>query len=275
MNDKKYPHEPVPEPKSLKKRKKEEEYFKRLEAEKIKALKEKLKKEEAKYDREKETRSLQWKLLVEAIFVFIIALILTKLIIHSASPAIAKYSDLILAGLWLYLPAVFMFRKKENLKDFALSQLNLFSSLRWFFLLTLLILPFFYFLLWIGAKWILKYKFQLTLPAHFFNLCIFQLLLVAFPEEWFFRAYLQGRLNQFFGRNKKFFSAQVGWGLVFASLFFAFAHFSSRVEPVRLLVFFPALIFGWLREKTNSLLASVLFHFICNLSFIIFQISLI
>jgi membrane protease YdiL (CAAX protease family) len=34
--------------------------------------------------------------------------------------------------------------------------------------------------------------------------------------------------------------------------------------PARLAVFFPALLFGWLRARTGGIGASVCFHAICN-----------
>jgi membrane protease YdiL (CAAX protease family) len=32
-----------------------------------------------------------------------------------------------------------------------------------------------------------------------------------------------------------------------------------------LLVFFPALLFGWLRERTGTIVGSTLFHAACNI----------
>ena len=268
----------IPPPRHLKKREKEEEYFKNLEAKQIQALKHKLKTElekEGKLPSEKAPFRARFRYLLEAILVFLFALVLTRGLVSLKSDWLEKYLHIILAGIWLYLPAFFMFREKESLEDFALARLNFWASLKWFFLISLLVLPGFYFGLWYGARRFLSYEFQLTIPAHLGNLLLFQFLLVSFPEEWFFRGYLQGRFNQVFGRPKKFLGAPLGWGWFLASLLFALAHFTIRAQPERLLVFFPALVFGWLREKTNSLLAPVLFHFLSNLSFIIFQISLI
>jgi len=276
MNEKK--NSKIPPPRHLKKREKEEEYFKKLEAHKIQALKQKLEKEEEKKEKplsEKAPFRARFRYLLEAVLVFLFALVLTRGLVSLKSDWLERYLHIILAGLWLYLPAFFMFRKGELLEDFALARLNFWASLKWFFLVSLLVFPGFYFVLWYGARRFLSYEFQLTIPAHLGNLLLFQFLLVSFPEEWFFRGYLQGRFNQVFGRPKKFLGAPLGWGWLFSSLLFALAHFTIHPQPEHLLVFFPALVFGWLREKTESLLAPVLFHFLANLSFIIFQISLI
>jgi membrane protease YdiL (CAAX protease family) len=34
--------------------------------------------------------------------------------------------------------------------------------------------------------------------------------------------------------------------------------------PTRLAVFFPALLFGWLRARTGGIGASLTFHMLCN-----------
>jgi len=84
--------------------------------------------------------------------------------------------------------------------------------------------------------------------------------LVALPEEWFFRGYLQGRLDLVFGKPFKLLGVQVGWGLVLASLAFALLHPILLPGVHRLLVFFPALLFGWLRARSGNVGASILVH---------------
>jgi len=213
--------------------------------------------------------------LVEGLGVLVLALGLTELVLMVKSRPIAQYADLILAGIWLYLPLIFILARKESLKHFAISNLNFWLSLKWLSLVSIIVFPAFYALCAIGALKIFHYRFELTLPKNILSLMIGQLLLVSLPEEWFFRGYLQGRLNQFWSKSWKFLGAEIGPGLLLSALLFALAHFSIRQTPDRFLVFFPALVFGWLREKTNSLLAPVLFHFISNLTFIIFQMSLV
>jgi membrane protease YdiL (CAAX protease family) len=40
--------------------------------------------------------------------------------------------------------------------------------------------------------------------------------------------------------------------------------FDVNHSPQRLLVFFPSLVFGWLRLRTGSLLPGIFFHALCN-----------
>jgi uncharacterized protein len=94
---------------------------------------------------------------------------------------------------------------------------------------------------------------------------LWQFFFVALPEEFFYRGYLQGRLNNVFSTRRRYFGTEVGMALPASAAFFALHHFLTLPEAPRLLVFFPALLFGWLREATGSLLAPGLFHAFCNL----------
>jgi len=89
---------------------------------------------------------------------------------------------------------------------------------------------------------------------------IVHLGLVALPEEWFFRGYLQGRLDLRFGTPVRLFGVPVGWGLVLSALAFALLHPILLPGAHRLLVFFPALLFGWLRARSGNIGAAVLVH---------------
>ncbi len=58
--------------------------------------------------------------------------------------------------------------------------------------------------------------------------------------------------------------ARIGPGLVVGAIVFALGHVATVHLPVRLAVFFPALLFGWLRARTGGVGASILFHAFCN-----------
>ncbi|MGM0577438.1 MAG: myxosortase MrtP [Myxococcota bacterium] len=88
--------------------------------------------------------------------------------------------------------------------------------------------------------------------------------LVALPEEWFFRGYLQGRLDQRLGTPWRLFGADFGPGLLLAALGFALLHPILIPGGHRLLVFFPGLMFGWLRARTGHIGAAVVVHAASN-----------
>ena len=92
-----------------------------------------------------------------------------------------------------------------------------------------------------------------------------QLVIIALPEEAFYRGYLQSRLDDALPGRVRVFGAQVGPALIVSSVIFALGHFATIREPARLAVFFPSLVFGWLRARTKGIGASVAFHACCNL----------
>jgi len=103
------------------------------------------------------------------------------------------------------------------------------------------------------------------LPPHFLLLAANQAVVVALPEEVFFRGYLLQRLEARFPPRHRLAGAPVGWALVLSAVLFALGHVLVDFNPQRLAVFFPALIFGWMRARTGSLAAGAAFHASCNL----------
>jgi len=99
------------------------------------------------------------------------------------------------------------------------------------------------------------------------NLLLVQLLLVALPEEVFYRGYLQSRLDGLIGRDRRIFGVNINVSsTVLTSVLFAIGHVVTIQSPTRLAVFFPSLLFGWMRRATGGVLAPILFHAICNIA---------
>lgn len=92
-----------------------------------------------------------------------------------------------------------------------------------------------------------------------------QLVIIALPEEAFYRGYLQSRLDEALPGRVRILGATVGPALIVSSVIFALGHFATIREPARLAVFFPSLVFGWLRARTKGIGASVAFHASCNI----------
>jgi membrane protease YdiL (CAAX protease family) len=89
-----------------------------------------------------------------------------------------------------------------------------------------------------------------------------QLVGVALPEEAFYRGYLQSRFTRVFAVAG---SRQATWAaVVVTSVIFALGHVATLPYPARLAVFFPSLLFGWLRGRTGGIGASTVFHALCN-----------
>jgi membrane protease YdiL (CAAX protease family) len=92
-----------------------------------------------------------------------------------------------------------------------------------------------------------------------------QLLGVAFPEEVFFRGYLQSALDRVWPPRFRLLGARLGPGLLVASAVFALGHLLTDPHPTRLAVFFPSLAFGFLRARSGGVGAAIVFHAACNL----------
>lgn len=136
-------------------------------------------------------------------------------------------------------------------------------AIAWVLLFVLIVFPPF----WFGFKlfWHAKMPFVWRAPKSPLDEVAGQLLVVALPEEAFFRGYLQTRLDAAWGKRTKFLGAEIGLGWLVSAIIFAVGHLLTTPMPARLAVFFPALLFGWLRARTGGIGAGVLFHALCNM----------
>lgn len=107
------------------------------------------------------------------------------------------------------------------------------------------------------------------LPAEFGTLVLYQVFFVAIPEEFFYRGYLQTRLNEVFPRPFLIGGIPFGHALWITSIVFAFGHSVVTVQWWHFAIFFPGLLFGLLRERTGGVLAGAFFHAGCNLMVIL------
>jgi membrane protease YdiL (CAAX protease family) len=99
------------------------------------------------------------------------------------------------------------------------------------------------------------------LPAY----ALTQVLVVGLPEEALFRGYLQGRLQDAWPNRGRLLGASLSlrpW--VLQAALFAVLHVAVDYNPARLAVFFPALLFGWLRGLRSGIGAAIFVHAACN-----------
>ncbi len=92
-----------------------------------------------------------------------------------------------------------------------------------------------------------------------------QLLLVAFPEEFFYRGYLQTSLQRLLPWRLDLKIVHTSAAILLTSALFAIGHVVIDPRPQRLAVFFPSLLFGFLRDRTHTLVACIVYHAACNL----------
>jgi membrane protease YdiL (CAAX protease family) len=108
--------------------------------------------------------------------------------------------------------------------------------------------------------------FTLHLPGSPFDFALGQLILVALPEEALFRGYFQTRLEDLYPPRANILGAQLSWpAIVVQAALFAALHFLVGFAPARLSVFFPGLLFGWMRARRGGVGAGSWFHALSNL----------
>ena len=94
-----------------------------------------------------------------------------------------------------------------------------------------------------------------------------QLFFVALPEEYFYRGYVQPTLARHAEQRR--WSQKtvlgVGYTIILTSVFFALGHVFVEWHWQRLMVFFPSIAFGWLRDRSEGLTAPLIYHAACNL----------
>jgi len=166
--------------------------------------------------------------------------------------------------LLIYVPVAMLWKRKERLDFFEGNFPELARSIGWCLLLAAIIFP----IMEIGDRWFQGQFFH----RHYFGgyydgllkAGLFQFLLVAIPEEFFYRGYVQTMLNRVWGKPFRLLGVEVGWALLFTSFLFAVSHSMIVLRWWHFSIFFPSLAFGWLREKTGSITAGALFHALCN-----------
>jgi membrane protease YdiL (CAAX protease family) len=98
--------------------------------------------------------------------------------------------------------------------------------------------------------------FVWRLPADFIPFVFLNLLVVALPEEIFYRGFLQPKFIDRFG----------AWpGIIFLNVVFALAHWIGEYDVIRLLPFFPGLVFSYLSYRSRSIASAVVYHALCNI----------
>jgi uncharacterized protein len=206
------------------------------------------------------------------------------LITYAVVPAGAK---LVATAGFLYLPLLAMRRRNEDYRDYGVSLRTWKQDLKLFAILFALIVPIFS-AAYVGfsellvalppglAKLLAPYatapQFHPQLPDRFSEWVVDQLFVVALPEEFFYRGFIQTRLRDAWPEGRTFLGGRLGKAFWLTAVLFALGHLAI-FQVWRLGVFFPALLFGWMRERTGSVLGAALLHACCNLLVLILEAS--
>ena len=99
---------------------------------------------------------------------------------------------------------------------------------------------------------------------------LYQVLCVGYAEEFFYRGYMQTRLDGLYDPKKwTLFGASFGWGLPITAVLFTVGHSLVTLQWWQPFIVFPALVFGWLRARTGTIFAGAAFHAFANTAMIV------
>lgn len=224
-----------------------------------------------------------------ALFVYA-AVFLFFIILWSVSAFIPFFNYIkgnLIPATFLFVPIYVLFKKKENLDDYGLKAEPIQKGLAYFFALSLVVFPLFSAGFFLYYRWICKMTREgmvsislyrricpslkpaaiqyLRLDRSLLEKVVVQVLAVGLPEEFFFRGYLQTKVEGYWPIKRRFLGGSIGKANFFTSFLFAIGHVFEYLNPLRIAVFFPSLLFGWLKSATGSILASVLFHAMSNI----------
>lgn len=114
------------------------------------------------------------------------------------------------------------------------------------------------------ARLVLGQHFVPTPNPEFLQAAFAQIVVIGLSEEFFFRGFLQTRLDALYGRPFRFLATPWGRGLVYAALLFGLCHIVTG-DLGRMRVAFFGLFAGWLRERTGGVLVPAVYHGVANL----------
>ena len=179
----------------------------------------------------------------------------------------------ITTGALIYVPLGWILYKKWGFERFGLTIRGFGAGCRVFLWFSLATLPVFFLGHHVFQTAILGRAFSWFLPEDFGLSVLIEIVGVALPEEFFYRGYLQSRLEEISTPRWSLLGVRFGWGFLVAALLFSLAHSLIAPQFWHFGILLPALGFGWLRLRTKSIAAAVLFHALCNLSMTIAQMS--
>ena len=211
------------------------------------------------------------QVLTQALLLWAAALAAIVMVSLLAPPPWAKVTAVVA---FLYLPLAAMRGTQEDAKDYGFTLARWPTDVALALGLLLVIAPLYI----VGYEaWLTRalrqlhsgappgIAFHLRLPAGYgWTNVVDELFVTALPEEFFYRGWLQARLKRVWPGGPRLLGALVGPALLVTSALFALGHLAI-FQVSRLAVFFPALLFGWLRERTGTVVGSTLLHAGCNI----------
>jgi uncharacterized protein len=224
----------------------------------------------------------------DALLAWVVVAVLVAIFVRAINitlPLLGHVGSAIVAVLFLYVPVYFAWKRKEDLDDYGFHLEPIKKSLTYtvigiivlYPLFTLLFVAFYeiacssQFLANFAPRGMCaRYGGLAGIEAPTFDLKLLefaaiQFVVVALPEELFFRGFLLGLLEKHYPPKRRFLGGGIGKALVITALMFALIHLPKDGDPRALVTFFPGLFFGWLRSSTGSILGPTIAHGFANI----------
>ncbi len=172
----------------------------------------------------------------------------------------------IVAVLFLYAPVIVLWVRRRPIDFLDRGWTAWRRSLLTFLIVAIVIFPLFFLVahFWQVYVWH-RMDFHWASFPNLLHTAAFQIVLVALPEEFYFRGYFQSTMDAICKKRWRLFGVDLGWAWIITAVIFAIAHTLIVFRWWHFSIFFPALVFGWLRERTGSITAPILFHATSNL----------
>lgn len=209
----------------------------------------------------------------EVVVLWLVTLLLIRLVVDLVTRA--GMPELLLAAvpiLFMYAPVFVCWLRGVDSYDYPLALPALRDREAWGdalklngLVIGLIVLPWLVgYHLW--QTTIFGYRFEGIWPSTPLRLVGYHLFFVAIPEEFFYRGYLQTRLDELWRPRWRIFGAALGPGWLVTCVLFAFGHSLVQFQWWHFAIFFPSLVFGWMRARTGGIVAGALFHAWANVT---------
>jgi len=209
-----------------------------------------------------EKRPLIWELAIVTIALLVISRLLY---VFRNIDWIGQWISIIVAILFLYVPVLVLWKRGRPIDFLDRDLKSVFRSIVVFLAAAIVIFPLFLLLAHLWQVVVMgKQGFRPAAFPNFLNITFYQLLLVSLPEEFYFRGYFQSTIDKVFLGRKRFLGVDIGMGWIVTAAVFAVAHTIVVYQWWHFSIFFPALLFGYLRARTGSVTAPILFHAASN-----------
>jgi len=228
-------------------------------------------------------------------FVAVLVLVTALVRIDVDVPLVGHLGSALVAVIFLYAPSVVAWRRKESLDDYGFHAAPIARGVAYGAGAAAVIFPLFvlgYFVFY-GVVCHTEALRTLApgnacaayrgfaalhaphLDAKFLEFVAVQAIVVALPEELFFRGCLLELLERRFPPKRRVLGGGIGLALILSAAAFAIIHLPKDGDPRALATFFPGLLFGWMRSATKSILASTIAHASSNILIRVLDLSLL